>query len=568
MSDGIIRSTDARQAYGTFQNEQDEQNNTQSSSTNRSSQLELLKSHELAKRNIYGWFFYSFSSEPFVVSAIATYIPLLLEQFARESGVQLHDHSIPCSNNDDKCVLGLFNNLLYVDTSSFALYTFSVSVFVQTIIVITVSGFVDMWKTVRIKCIMLLLFGLIGSFATIFISQLNNTQYYMLALCCIISNSCYGVVNVVGNSLLPTFASDLVNTDIAPTNSVANSSTSENTLPSRNIDTMTTVISGRGASLGYCAALIVQIVSMALVKKINSDRDLQIAAYFVGLWWLFWQIPMYWLMNDLPSINRNNVRSVSNFNISRKRHTWRKRISYMKYGWLSLFDALKNARLLKDVVIFLIGWFIVSDSLTTINSTAILFSKTELKMSTVQLIIVSILTMINAMLGAFFVPHLIATKLRIAPERMLLVIICWSSFIPFYGILGFIFQSFGLKHQFEMYFMAIWYGISLGSIAAVSRSVFSLIIPRGRESTFFSLFNVTDKGSSILGPFLIGLITDKTHNIRYSFYLLFVLIMASLPIFNLLNVSRAKEEAEELRRIELGGEISEDDPSDIPLITP
>lgn len=484
-----------------------------------------------AKNNIKGWYFYSFSSEPFSVSAVATYIPLLLEQFARINGVSVDDHSVKCSSRHDKCVLGLFNNSVYIDTSSFALYTFSLSVLFQTLLVITVSGLVDVWKTVRFKRKILLFFGVLGSLSLVFISQLRVNQYYWLPVLCVVANSCYGVVNVVGNSLLPVFVSDLIKIDPLER--------------STNADALTSAVSGCGASIGYCSALFVQIISALLVRKSKSHDNIQWATMFVGIWWISWQSPMAWLLQDVnPILTEDVLNPESNAHPGFKWH-------YMKFGWISLFKALKHARLLKDVVIFLISWFIISDSVTTINSTAILFSKTELKMSTLNLIVISILTMLNAILGAYLIPHYISSKFNWSAQSTLKYIICWASVIPLYGMLGFVFKNIGLKHPFEMYIMAIWYGISLGGLAAVSRSVFSLIIPKGSESTFFSLFSITDKGSSIVGPVLVGFLTDRTHNIRYSFYLLFALLMLSLPVISMLDVARGKHEAEELRRIEI-----------------
>lgn len=489
------------------------------------------------KNNIRGWYFYSFSSEPFAVSAVATYIPLLLEQFARMNGVLVDDHSISCSESHEKCVLGLFDNRVFIDTSSFALYTFSASVLFQTILVITVSGLADIWKSVRFKSKVLILFGVFGSLSLILISQLNSNQYYSLALLCIAANTCYGVVNVVGNSLLPSFVSDLIKYDSSQMN--------------KNVDSLTSIISGCGASIGYSSALFVQVATMWLIKRSKSQDNIQLGAMFVGLWWVAWQTPIFWLLADVetPSLIVEASSDVDDF--SQSLFKW----EYMRYGWTSIFEAIKHARLLKDVVIFLIGWFIISDSLTTINSTAILFSKTELKMSTLQLIVISILTMVNAIIGAYFIPHFIAQRFNWSGKKTLLYIICWASVIPLYGMLGFFFNSFGLKHQFEMYIMAFWYGISLGGLSAVSRSLFSLIIPKGRESTFFSLFSITDKGSSIVGPVLVGFLTDRTHNIRYSFYLLFFLLVLSLPVLNTLNISRAKVEAQELSRVETDVQI-------------
>ncbi|CCE62153.1 hypothetical protein TPHA_0B04840 [Tetrapisispora phaffii CBS 4417] len=513
--------------YGSIEqtNVEDDQNIT----NNDEFAIENLKG---SKNNIIGWYFYSFSSEPFVVSAVATYIPILLEEFARKNGVSLDDHTLKCTSAMDKCVLGLFDNRLYIDTSSFALFTFSISVFFQTLVVISVSGIVDVWKSVQFRRNIILLFGSLGALSTILISQLGNQQFYLLAALAVISNSCYGVVNVVGNSLLPIFVSESLKYD-------SNIKT--------DIDTQVTVVSGYGASIGYSAALLVQTASLYIVGSKKRRGDLQSATFFVGIWWLLFQLPMYWLINDQKVAPQQDTQPNDNM---RKRHSSTFKLSYIKYGWISLFKALQNARLLKDVVIFLIGWFILSDSVTTINSTAILFAKSELKMGTVGLIILSILTMVNAIFGASLIPQYIAKTFHKPPQTILIYLICWASVIPAYGILGFFFNSIGLKHPFEMYIMSVWYGISLGGLSAVSRSTFSLIIPKGKESTFFSLFSVTDKGSSILGPFLIGLLTDKTHQIRYGFFLLFIFLMLSLPIFSCLNVTRGKKEAVALSYIE------------------
>lgn len=474
--------------------------------------------------NVIGWYLYSFSSEPFIVSAVSTYVPLMLEQFARINGVRLDDHSLSCSEYDGKCVLGLFNNTFYIDTSSFALYTFSLSVFCQTIMVISISGLADMWKSVQFKGKVVVAFGIGGALSTVAISQLNSSQFYSLAFLSIASNCCYGVVNVVGNSLLPLFVADLLK--YCPEHRTSD------------IEKLTTLISGRGSSLGYISALLVQICSIFLVRMSKSHDNIQVAVFFVGIWWFIWQLPMTWLLKDVVPVEmRSEQLRVTNAT------------RYLKYGWMSLFESLKHARLLKDVMVFLVGWFIISDSITTINSTAILFAKTELKMNTLNMISVSILTLISAICGAIFIPELLSVRLRQPPQRAMIYIICWASVIPLYGTLGFFFDTVGLKHKFEMYLLAIWYGVALGGLSAVSRSVFSLIIPTGKESTFFSLFNVTDKGSSIMGPFLIGVLTDKTHNIRYSFYLLLMLLILSLPVFNALNVERGRREAKELSEL-------------------
>ena len=528
----------------------------------------------IIQNNVRGWYFYCFSSEPFIVSAVSTYIPLLLEQFARVNGVTVEDHSKPCMNTSDHCVVPLFNHKIFVDTSSFPLYTFSLSVLIQTFIVITVSGIVDKWNSIKLKGNILVTFSIIGSISTYFVSRLNDTQIYSLPILCIIANSSFGVINVVGNSMLPVFVTKAVHANI---NNHQNKTGSFNKTALQ--DKLTNIISGRGASLGYLSALLVQVISMFLINSSRSKQNIQLAVAFVGIWWIIWQLPMFWLFQDIPPTGNRNVEienavtassdtplimnsqvAVNRICTLRIHSIW----GLLTYGWVSLWESLKHARLLKDVTIFLLSWFIISDSTTTINSTAILFSKTELKMTTMNLIIISILTMINAMIGAYMIPQFLSKRLNLPPKRILILIVCWTCIIPFYGILGFLFQDIGLKHKFEMYLLAIWYGLSLGGLAAVSRSIFSLIIPKRKESTFFSLLSITDKGSSILGPFLIGLITDRTHNIRYAFYLLFILLVLSLPCLEMLNVDRGKREAEQLSLLNPLTRITNEQPSNVP----
>lgn len=521
------------------------------------------------KTEIFGWCLYSWAAEPFIVTAVSTYVPLLLEQFARENGVRLDNHLIPCltenpvvppilpppSNGTNpglgdpvarlftrdthdvgavqeqvKCVVYVLGS--YIDTSSFALYTFSVSVLIQTLTVISMSGAADRG---HYRKQLLITFGLIGAVATIMYFPITSSRYYIASLLAIIANSCFGAVNVCGNSFLPILVANTREVQEASHHHEEDGDHKEGILKRGNLITK---ISGMGAASGYISALIVQVLSMFLVIKTGSStHSIQYAIFFVGVWWLVFQLPLIFLLKSRPGPplaihkDQNAV------------------LQYVKYGWKTLFISIKHASTLKDVAIYLFGWFIVSDSITTINSAAVLFARSELQMSTPKLVVVGILSVLFAIFGSMVVPQL-QSYFKVTPKVSLMAIIIWASVIPFYGILGFYFNVVGLKHDFEMYLLAVWYGFALGGLATISRSLFSLLIPKGKESTFFSLFSVTDKGSSIIGPTVTALITDRTHNIRYTFYFLFVLLLLALPIYALLDVERGKREAQELEHVD------------------
>jgi UMF1 family MFS transporter len=73
--------------------------------------------------------------------------------------------------------------------------------------------------------------------------------------------------------------------------------------------------------------------------------------------------------------------------------------------------------------------------------------------------------------------------------------------------------------------------------------MFGELLPKGHESEFFGLYEVTDKGSSWLRTLLVGIITTATGSIRYSFFMLFFLFTAPIYLFWSLDLTLGKDEA-------------------------
>ena len=62
--------------------------------------------------------------------------------------------------------------------------------------------------------------------------------------------------------------------------------------------------------------------------------------------------------------------------------------------------------------------------------------------------------------------------------------------------------------------VAIAIGIVLGGTQALSRSFFSLLIPRGREGEYFALYNAGERGTSWFGTLLFGVVFQITGSYR------------------------------------------------------
>ena len=99
-----------------------------------------------------------------------------------------------------------------------------------------------------------------------------------------------------------------------------------------------------------------------------------------------------------------------------------------------------------------------------------------------------------------------------------------------------------------MYPLGAIYGFVLGGLSSYCRSLFGELIPPGSEAAFYALYAITDKGSSVFGPAIVGAITDRYGEIRPAFFFLAVLIFIPLPLMLLVDVDRGKKDGAEMAK--------------------
>jgi MFS transporter, UMF1 family len=319
---------------------------------------------------------------------------------------------------------------------------------------------------------------------------------------------------------------------------------------------LSTKISTQGIAIGYSSGVLIQLTTIPLVILTGSTtKSLQLAVLVSGVWWLIFSIPAAIWMRPRPgpplpmSKSTNHIRRI---------------LGYIIYGWKLIFATLQQARRLKDVMFFLAAWFLLSDGYTTITSTAILFAKTTLGIGPSGLALIGILATTSGIIGAILWPRVLTPRLKFlhnSPHRTILLILSLSLIIPLYGLLGFlpIFQHLGwggLVHKNEIYGLAFVFGFLYGGVQGYCRSFFGELVPRGMEANMFALYAVTDKGSSAVGPAVVGLITDLTHEIRWAFLFLGIMIAASIPLMGRIDVVRGRANAE---RWSAEREVTEED---------
>jgi len=303
-------------------------------------------------------------------------------------------------------------------------------------------------------------------------------------------------------------------------------------------------ISSKGVGIGYAAAVFVQILcilTLFLMSKtsVSSTVPLRMVLFLVGIWWFAFTIPSSLWLRPRPGPPLNTAipdrGKLSSF------------LAYGSFAWLSLWKTIKVAAKLRQVVIFLIAWFLLSDAVATVSGTAILFARTELRMGTVAIALLSITATASGIAGAYFWP-IISRRYALQTNKTIVGCILLMEIIPLYGLLGYLpfIQSWGvggLQKSWEIYPLGFVHGFVMGGLSSYCRSFFGLLIPPGSEAAFYALYAVTDKGSSAVGPAIVGRIVDVTGQIRPAFIFLAILIALPGPLIWMVDVKKGQEDA-------------------------
>jgi UMF1 family MFS transporter len=86
-------------------------------------------------------------------------------------------------------------------------------------------------------------------------------------------------------------------------------------------------------------------------------------------------------------------------------------------------------------------------------------------------------------------------------------------------------------------------GLVLGGTQALSRSLYSQLVPRGREAEYFSLYQAAERGTSWFGTLLFGLVLQLTDSYRPAIFSLVVFFVLGGLLLARVDVRRGIREA-------------------------
>jgi UMF1 family MFS transporter len=295
-------------------------------------------------------------------------------------------------------------------------------------------------------------------------------------------------------------------------------------------------VSSYGYGLGYLSGFLMLVLNLLFISNAESlgvsiPTAVRICFLAASLWWGAFAAITFYLIKT-----RGAVKSVPDNR------------SIVTVGFIELWQTLKELKRLKLTMLFLIAYLFYNDGIQTVilqSSVFIsyeLFTSKGLEVDNSFLIIIFCIAQISAFAGALIFERI--ARFIGAKRTVILSLVIWC------GIVIYAYASFQSKTQ--AYIMGAFIGMVLGAAQALSRSLYSQMIPVGRESSFFGLYEISEKGTSWMGQLMFTIIVGATGSFRHAILGLIVFFVIGSVILLFTDTTRAIHEAGNLTPEEAG----------------
>ncbi|MFG2122028.1 MFS transporter [Streptomyces sp. NPDC048710] len=366
-----------------------------------------------------------------------------------------------------------------VRAGSFFAYSVSLSVIVAVVLMPLVGAAAD--RTGRKKPL-LGAAAYTGAAATTGMFFLDGDRYLLGGVLLIVANAAQSVGMMLYNSYLPQIA------------------------PPEERD----AISSRGWAFGYAAGSLVLVANLVLYSAHDSFGLSETAAVRVclasaGLWWgAFTLVPLSRLRDRHARVERATAP-----------------------GLRQLTATVRDMRRHPLTLAFLLAYLIYNDGIQTVISQASVYGSEELGLGQSTLIGAVLLVQVLAVAGALGMGRL--ARAYGAKRTILGSLVAWTV------TLG---AGYFLPAGAPVWFFVLASGIGLvlGGSQALSRSLFSHLVPPGKEAEYFSAYEMSDRGMSWLGPLLFGVTYQLTGSYRsaiislVAFFVIGFVLLARVPV--------------------------------------
>jgi MFS transporter, UMF1 family len=282
-------------------------------------------------------------------------------------------------------------------------------------------------------------------------------------------------------------------------------------------------VSSRGWALGYLGGGLLLAANLVLVTVLpfglSTGDAVRISLLSAGIWWGLWTLVPFRGLRDRPPVAV--VAADSQHGL-------------LAAAFGQLRQTLRHARAFPQTLHFLVAYLFYNDGIQTVIFAASIYGNRQLGLAANTLIAAILMVQFVAFGGALLLGRIAA---RIGSKRTILAaLILWTLVVAAAFFLP-------VRQVVPFLVLAVAIGVVLGGSQALSRSLFSLLVPRGKEAEYFSLYQAAERGTSWFGTLLFGLVFQLTGSYRNAILVLIVFFIAGFVLLSRVDVQRGIEQA-------------------------
>jgi UMF1 family MFS transporter len=271
-------------------------------------------------------------------------------------------------------------------------------------------------------------------------------------------------------------------------------------------------VSTRGYALGYLGGGILLVINVLWFMKPewffmpNQEFALRASFFSVAVWWALFSLPLFRRVPEPPVVRDRDVAAG---------------IGPVRAGLGRLVTTFREIRRYKQLVLFLVAFWIYNDGIGTIIKMAVAYGD-EIGIGMTDMIIALIITQFVGIPFSFLFGTLAK---RMGTKRSIML-----ALVVYVGIcIGGFFMSTAL----HFYVLAFVVGLVQGGSQALSRSLYGAMVPKAKSAEFFGFFSTSSKFAGIAGPLLFGVVAQIAGQSRLSILALivFFIIGGALLLF-------------------------------------
>jgi len=288
-------------------------------------------------------------------------------------------------------------------------------------------------------------------------------------------------------------------------------------------------VSSKGYALGYIGGGLLLLVNVAMIylgpslllpgmdETEATKLMMRLSLTSVAVWWAVFSIPILRRVKEPDRMAEESEIGQNVFTV----------------GFRRFFKALKDISKFRDLFWFLLTFFVYANGIGTIITMAVAFGE---DLGFGAMILIGTLLMVQFVAAPFAILFgKLSKKLGIKKSITLSLLI-----YTLVAIVGYFMSK-------EWHFLLLGFGVAIvqGGSQALSRSLIGQMMPKSKTAEFYGFFSVSEKFNTVVGPFIMALVTDLTGDSRWGIISLVIFFVVGILMLRGVDIERGIKQAKE-----------------------